>query len=159
SRRTQRRGRLGSGIPTGRPVRGKFLPLSDRRRPSREAREMLPHADRQFRAPHAPSLPPPPCPAGRSVKSRRSPTRRVWRTLAAAIWRFRRRTLAAVGLVVLAKLASVSVPIALKRIIDELSVQDVALALPVYLLLAYAILRLLVTVFGELRDVVFARVV
>ena len=93
------------------------------------------------------------------MKSRRSTTRRVWRTLAAAIWRFRRRTLAAVGLVVLAKLASVSVPIALKRIIDELSVQDVALALPVYLLLAYAILRLLVTVFGELRDVVFARVV
>src|SRR5690606_16939783 len=140
-------------------VRGKLLPLSDRRRPSREAREMLPHADRQFRAPHAPSFPPPPCPAGRSMKSRRSTTRRVWRTLAAAIWRFRRRTLAAVGLVVLAKLASVSVPIALKRIIDELSVQDVALALPVYLLLAYAILRLLVTVFGELRDVVFARVV
>lgn len=93
------------------------------------------------------------------MKKRRGSTRRVWRTLGAAVWRFRRRTLAAFGLVVLAKLAAVSVPISLKRIIDELSVPDVALALPVYLLLAYAILRLLVTVFSELRDVVFARVV
>jgi ATP-binding cassette subfamily B protein len=93
------------------------------------------------------------------MKPRRSATRRVWRTLAAAIWRFRGRTLAAVGLVILAKLAAVSVPLALKRIIDALSAHDVALALPDYLLVGYAVLRLLVTVFGELRDVVFARVV
>src|SRR5690606_13255480 len=98
-------------------------------------------------------------PPGEFMKKRRGSTRRVWRTLGAAVWRLRRRTLAAFGLVVLATLAAVSVPIYLKRIIDELSVPDVALALPVYLLLAYAILRLLVTVFSELRDVVFARVV
>src|SRR5690606_14266289 len=86
-------------------------------------------------------------------------SRRVWATLGAAIWRFRGRTVAAIGLVVLAKLSAVTVPFALKRIIDELSVPNAALALPVLVLLAYAVLRLLGTVFNELRDVVFARVV
>ncbi|MFA9441624.1 ATP-binding cassette domain-containing protein [Uliginosibacterium sp. sgz301328] len=86
-------------------------------------------------------------------------SQRVWMTLGAAIWRFRRRTLAAIGLVVLAKLSAVAVPMALKQIVDQFSAQNVALTLPVFLLLGYAILRFFGTLFGELRDVIFARVV
>ncbi|HET8899763.1 MAG TPA: ABC transporter ATP-binding protein/permease [Rhodanobacteraceae bacterium] len=61
-------------------------------------------------------------------------------------------------LVVGAKLANLVVPIVLKHLVDGLSIRDVALALPVGLLLAYGCSRLLVTLFTEIRQVVFARV-
>jgi ATP-binding cassette subfamily B protein len=61
-------------------------------------------------------------------------------------------------LVLTGKLANLVVPMVLKRLVDGLSIKDVALALPVGLLLAYGVSKLLVTLFTELRQVVFARV-
>ncbi|MBA3590562.1 ABC transporter transmembrane domain-containing protein [Methylibium sp.] len=87
-----------------------------------------------------------------------------------AVWRYRRRTLAAILLLVLAKAAGVMVPLVLKAIVDRFSAAQsvgpeaapgsvpLLLALPVFLLLGYALLRFAGTLFTELRDLVFARV-
>ncbi len=72
--------------------------------------------------------------------------------------KFRRRITAAVIFLILAKLAVVSVPLALKRIVDELSRPENLLTLPVVLLAGYAILRFASTLFNELRDLAFSRV-
>ncbi|MUV12902.1 ABCB family ABC transporter ATP-binding protein/permease [Noviluteimonas gilva] len=61
-------------------------------------------------------------------------------------------------LVVLAKLANLVVPLVLKKIVDSLNVAPTMLVLPVALLLAYGASRVSVTLFTELRQVVFARV-
>ena len=87
-----------------------------------------------------------------------SSTRRVLVTLAAEIWTFRGRVLVAIVLLALAKLAAVAVPLLLKRIVDVLSRPESLAALPVGLLAGYAAVRFSTTLFGELRDVVFARV-
>ena len=68
------------------------------------------------------------------------------------------RILLALGLVLAAKLLNLLVPIALKHIVDGLNVQPDLMLLPVGLLLAYGAARIGVTLFGELRQVVFARV-
>jgi ATP-binding cassette subfamily B protein len=83
---------------------------------------------------------------------------RVLMRLWASVWEFRRRVLVALALLVTAKLATVAVPLALKAIIDRLGDPQTLLVLPVFLLLAYALLRFAGTLFGELRDLVFARV-
>jgi len=66
----------------------------------------------------------------------------------------------ALALVVAGKLANLVVPMLLKRLVDGLTVTPahLVLALPVALLLAYGASRLSVTLFTELRQVVFARV-
>ncbi|HVI24609.1 MAG TPA: ABC transporter ATP-binding protein/permease [Xanthomonadaceae bacterium] len=64
----------------------------------------------------------------------------------------------ALALVVSAKLANLVVPMLLKRLVDGLAVPPSLLVLPVALLLAYGASRLSVTLFTELRQVVFARV-
>ncbi len=64
----------------------------------------------------------------------------------------------ALGLILLAKLANLYVPFALKQIVDSLNVAPSLLLLPVGLLLAYGASRIGVTLFTELRQVVFARV-
>ncbi|MEQ9563957.1 MAG: ABC transporter ATP-binding protein/permease [Woeseiaceae bacterium] len=61
-------------------------------------------------------------------------------------------------LIVAAKLANLLVPFALKGIVDQLNVEPSLLVLPVALLLAYGAARISVTMFTELRQVVFARV-
>jgi ATP-binding cassette subfamily B protein len=61
-------------------------------------------------------------------------------------------------LIVGAKLANLAVPWVLKGIVDELNVEPSLLVLPVALLLAYGAARISVTLFTELRQVVFARV-
>ena len=61
-------------------------------------------------------------------------------------------------LILAAKLATLLVPLALKEIVDRLNVQPTLLALPIALLLAYGAARIGVTMFTELRQVVFARV-
>jgi len=68
------------------------------------------------------------------------------------------RILLALGLVFAAKLLNLLVPIALKQIVDGLNVAPSLLLLPVGLLLAYGASRIGVTLFTELRQVVFARV-
>lgn len=61
-------------------------------------------------------------------------------------------------LVLAAKLANLVVPFVLKEIVDELNIEPSLLVLPVALLLAYGASRISVTLFTELRQVVFARV-
>lgn len=76
------------------------------------------------------------------------------------IWDYKGRVLFALGCLVISKLAMVGVPIILKYVVDSLdkSQNEQAIALPIILLLAYGVLRLLSSGFNELRDVVFARV-
>lgn len=64
----------------------------------------------------------------------------------------------ALGLIVCAKLSNLLVPVALKQLVDRLNVPADALTLPVALLLAYGASRVGVTLFTELRQIVFARV-
>lgn len=74
------------------------------------------------------------------------------------LWEFKVRVILALSLLILAKLASVSVPLVLKDIVDTLNQPQAILVLPAFLLIAYGVLRLCSTVFGELRDAVFAKV-
>ncbi|RMJ02891.1 putative multidrug export ATP-binding/permease protein [Marinobacter litoralis] len=85
--------------------------------------------------------------------------------LVAGLWpylaEFRGRVVLALSLLVLAKLATVATPIALKYIVDYLDqtqAADMVLWIPVFLVLAYGGLRFGSTLFSELRDAVFARV-
>ncbi|HEX6996838.1 MAG TPA: ATP-binding cassette domain-containing protein [Gammaproteobacteria bacterium] len=82
---------------------------------------------------------------------------RVLLTLGAKVLRFRARVALAVGLLVLAKVAAVAVPLVLKTIVDVLSRPEALAALPVALLAGYALVRFSTTLFGELRDLIFAR--
>src|SRR5438105_1074674 len=82
----------------------------------------------------------------------------VVRELARSLGKYRARVLAALALLIVAKLAAVAVPLFLKGIIDELSQPAAAPLLPVFLLLGYAVMRFAATFFGEIRDVVFSRV-
>jgi len=68
-----------------------------------------------------------------------------------------RITLALV-MIVGAKFANLLVPVALKRIVDQLNVEPTLLVLPVAMLVAYGGARVSVTLFNELRQVIFARV-
>ena len=74
------------------------------------------------------------------------------------LWEYKGRVLAALVLLIAAKVATVGVPFILKGIVDSLSAQNSLLVLPVALLLGYGALRLLNVLFSELRDTVFARV-
>ncbi|MFY3774842.1 ABCB family ABC transporter ATP-binding protein/permease [Marinobacter salsuginis] len=74
---------------------------------------------------------------------------------------FRGRVVLSLVLLVLAKLATVATPIALKYIVDYLDQNrgaDMLLWIPVILVVAYGSLRFGATLFNELRDAVFARV-
>jgi len=82
----------------------------------------------------------------------------VYGTLGRALWRFRWRTLAALVLLLVAKLLMVGVPVVLKLIVDRFSETPDLLVLPVFLLVGYALLRFAGGVFTELRDMVFVRV-
>ncbi|MFY2765224.1 ABCB family ABC transporter ATP-binding protein/permease [Arenimonas sp. MALMAid1274] len=68
------------------------------------------------------------------------------------------RILLALAFLVAAKLANLGVPLVLKRLVDGLDVEPSLLVLPVALLLAYGAARLSVTLFTEMRTIVFARV-
>ena len=82
----------------------------------------------------------------------------VVRTLLPYLLEFKGRVALAMLLLVLAKLANVSVPLVLKEIVDNMSHTQAVLAVPVALVLAYGVLRLFSTLFGEMRDAVFAKV-
>ena len=75
------------------------------------------------------------------------------------IWQYRGRVFIALLSLVLSKLALVGVPLVLKEIVDTLDNPDGrVLYLPITLLLAYGVLRLLASMFNELRDALFAQV-
>ena len=87
-----------------------------------------------------------------------------WRTLARLapyLWRYRWRVAAALLMVTGAKLSNVGVPILLKELVDRMNIRagDPAalLVVPVGLLLAYGLLRLMTSAFTELRELVFAK--
>jgi len=87
-----------------------------------------------------------------------------WKVIA-GLWpyltEFRGRVALALSLLVLAKLATVATPVALKYIVDYLDQNrgaDMLLWIPVVLVVAYGSLRFGATLFNELRDAVFARV-
>jgi ATP-binding cassette subfamily B protein len=86
-----------------------------------------------------------------------TPTR-MTAELRAMLSLYRWRIGAAVALLILAKLASVGVPLVLKRIIDAFSQPAQLARLPLYLLGGYALLRFAATLLTELRDLLFARV-
>jgi len=84
------------------------------------------------------------------------------RRITAELWdvvsRYRWRIFAAFAFLVTAKVATVAVPLVLKRIIDAFAVPGNLARLPIYLLAGYAVLRFASTLFNELRDLFFARV-
>lgn len=80
------------------------------------------------------------------------------RTLLPYLWEFRWRVALALALLLLAKVANVAVPLALKHIVDALDKPRPEIVLPVAFLLGYGALRFASTLFGELRDAVFAKV-
>ncbi len=87
--------------------------------------------------------------------------RNDWKTIRSLLpylWEFKSRVVLALALLVMAKLANVAVPLILKEIIDALDQPRALLSLPILLLIAYGALRLCSTLFGELRDAVFAKV-
>ena len=81
-------------------------------------------------------------------------TQDLWGLLYSYRWRIG----AAVVFLILAKVATVTVPLILKRIIDDLSRPGQLLELPIYLLVGYAVVRFSSTLFNELRDMLFSRV-
>jgi ATP-binding cassette, subfamily B, heavy metal transporter len=88
-------------------------------------------------------------------------SRRDWKTIQSLVpylLEFKGRVIFAMSFLVLSKLANVAVPLALKQIIDALDKTNAVLVVPVFLIVGYGLLRLLSTLFGELRDAVFAKV-
>ncbi len=85
---------------------------------------------------------------------------RIIRSLLPYLAEFRGRLFMALGLMALAKLATVAVPLVLKYIVDhfEGAGADAMITVPLALLLGYGLLRFGGTFFGELRDAVFVRV-
>jgi ATP-binding cassette subfamily B protein len=85
-----------------------------------------------------------------------------WRNLRRMLpylWDYRGRVAIALASLVIAKLATVGVPLVLKHIVDALDVgAGHGLVLPLVPLLAYGALRAVSALFNELRDAVFARV-
>ena len=89
------------------------------------------------------------------------PETHVWPTLRLLfpyLWTYRWRVMAALACLVAAKVASVSVPVVFKQMIDGFSLADQALVLPMLLLLLYGFLRFSTSLFTELREFLFARV-
>ena len=79
------------------------------------------------------------------------------------LWSYKGRVLFALLSLMLAKFATVGVPLVLKEIVDQLDLvlknpQAIGMVLPLSLLLGYGALRLVNVMFSELRDAVFARV-
>ena len=77
------------------------------------------------------------------------------------LWTYKWRVLAALTFMVGAKLANVSVPLLLKDLIDAMSFKpndpQAVLVVPVAMLVTYGVLRLSVSAFTELRELVFAK--
>ncbi|HLQ27454.1 MAG TPA: ABC transporter ATP-binding protein/permease [Acidiferrobacterales bacterium] len=85
-------------------------------------------------------------------------TRQTLYNLLPYLLEFRGRVALALTLLLMAKLANVSVPLVLKHLVDSLNRPAALLSLPIFLLLSYGALRLASSLFSELRDAVFAKV-
>ncbi len=84
----------------------------------------------------------------------------VLKKLAPYLLQMKTRVILALSFLILAKVANVGVPVVLKEIVDALDQDQVqtVLILPLGLLFAYGLLRLLSSLFNELRDAIFAKV-
>jgi len=106
---------------------------------------------------HAPSSEP--TPVGQPHQQR--PDIETIRRLLPYLWQYKWRVVAALSFMVGAKLANVSVPLLLKELIDAMSFKPndpiAVIVVPVSLLLVYGVLRLSVSAFTELRELVFAK--
>ena len=98
--------------------------------------------------------------AGGAPPARRSD----WATLTRLfpyLWQYKWRVALALGFMVAAKVANVSVPLLLKELVDAMTIPpgspQALLVVPLGLLVAYGALRLSTTVFTELRELVFAK--
>ncbi|MDH5216303.1 MAG: ABC transporter ATP-binding protein/permease [Gammaproteobacteria bacterium] len=81
------------------------------------------------------------------------------RSLLPYLWEYKGRVIIAMACLVVAKIATVWVPLLLKEIVDHLdSTQTSVVVLPLAFLLAYGGLRLANALFSELRDIVFVNV-
>ena len=83
------------------------------------------------------------------------------RTLFPYLWQWRGRILFALACLIGAKLANVAVPLVFKDIVDGFvpaSPVQAALVAPLALIAAYGVLRFSVSLFTELRELIFARV-
>ena len=77
------------------------------------------------------------------------------------IWDFKGRVMLALACLILSKVAAVGMPLALKEIVDVLDQgqsNSQLMILPLILLLVYGGLRLVSSLFNELRDAIFSRV-
>ena len=84
------------------------------------------------------------------------------KTLFPFLWVYKWRMILALLFLLGAKLANVGVPLVLKQLIDTMNLQanqpKVLWVLPLGILMAYGLLRLLTSVFTELRELMFAKV-
>ena len=85
------------------------------------------------------------------------------RSLAGYLWPkdgsgFRARLVASMSCLVFAKGLSAFIPVIYKHLVDDLSVKEVALALPLGLILAYGAAKISLSFFGELRDFLFVKI-
>ncbi|MEY3665871.1 MAG: hypothetical protein RLZZ153_2053 [Pseudomonadota bacterium] len=88
-----------------------------------------------------------------------------WHTVARLLpylWAWRGRVIFALSCLVAAKFANIGVPLLLKEVVDTLDVGSAharaLVTVPVALLVGYGLLRLSVSLFTELREIVFSRV-
>ncbi|MBW7831959.1 MAG: ABC transporter ATP-binding protein/permease [Simplicispira suum] len=102
---------------------------------------------------------PPPAPTDGQPR-----TRSDWATLGRLVpylWRYKWRVLAALVFMLGAKLSNVGVPLVLKRLVDAMQLPPgdptALLVVPIALLLGYGALRLMTSMFTELRELVFAK--
>jgi len=98
-------------------------------------------------------------PTGQHIKQR--PDSETLKRLFPYLWQYKWRVLAALSFMVGAKLANVGVPLLLKELIDAMSFKPndpmAVIVVPVSLLMVYGVLRLSVSAFTELRELVFAK--
>ena len=100
-------------------------------------------------------------PSPQGVPSKQRSDRETVKRLLPYLWTYKWRVLAALTFMVGAKLANVSVPLLLKDLIDAMSFKpndpQAVLVVPVAMLVTYGVLRLSVSAFTELRELVFAK--
>ena len=105
------------------------------------------------------AAPPPPLPAQAPRYSRTD--RETLRRLLPYLWTYKWRVMIALSFMVAAKLANVGVPVLLKHLVDAMDLKPgeptSLLVVPVALLVGYGLLRLSVSAFTELRELVFAK--
>ena len=106
------------------------------------------------------SRPDSPPPAAAS-QQRSTPISQTLKKLLPYLWAYKWRVVAALLCVVAAKVANVGVPMLLKELVDAMSPKptaaQVALIVPLGLIVAYGLLRFSTSLFTELREWVFAK--